>query len=86
MANLLTENLVDSTLAGSTGVQSGYNFAISGPTATAFVAAAAPTSITYPQATGTREFCMDQSGVLTAKTAAATAAASACTGFTPTGN
>jgi prepilin-type N-terminal cleavage/methylation domain-containing protein len=84
MANLVAQNLVDSVLGAN--VKSGYNFAVSGNTATAFVAAAAPTSITFPQATGTREFCIDQTGVLNGKTAASTTAATACTGFAPVGN
>jgi len=50
------------------------------------VLAAAPTSITSPVNTGTREFCIDQSGVMTAKTAASTTVATACTGFLATGN
>jgi type IV pilus assembly protein PilA len=81
---LVTQSLVDSTLGG--GVKSGYNFTTNtDPVAdpNAFVIAAAPTSVTFP-ATGTREFCVDQSGVMTAKTAAGTTVATDCTGFAPT--
>jgi type IV pilus assembly protein PilA len=53
---------------------------------TLFVIAAAPVTSSGVTATGTREFCIDQSGVLSAKTAASQTVATACTGFTPTGN
>ncbi len=87
MANLLSQQLVDSVLGAPAGVKSGYNFAVSGPSATAFVAAAAPTNYTTVAATGTREFCIDQTGVLNAKPAAATAAAATCAApFAPIGN
>ena len=84
VSTLVAQGLVDSTLGG--GAKSGYNFTTGtnpGVSTTAFVLAAAPQSI-GSLGTGTREFCVDQSGVMTAKTAAATAAASACTGFSPT--
>jgi type IV pilus assembly protein PilA len=84
VSTLVTQGLIDSTLGG--GAKSGYNFTTNtAPVAsnTSFVLAAAPQSI-GTLGTGTREFCVDQSGVMTAKTAAATAAATACTGFTPT--
>jgi type IV pilus assembly protein PilA len=86
VSNLVVQGLVDSTLGG--GVKSGYNFTTNAAPAAStsvFVLAAAPTSIS-PPATGTREFCVDQSGVMTAKTAASSTVATACTGFTPTGN
>ena len=83
---LVTQSLVDSTLGG--GSKSGYNFTTgSDPVAdpNLFVVAAAPTSVgTLP--TGTREFCADQSGVMTAKAAASSTVATDCSGFTPTGN
>ena len=87
VATLATASLIDSVL--STGAKSGYNFTTgAAPTAstTAFVLAAAPQTLgTLP--TGTREFCVDQSGVMFAKTAASTTVATACTGtFAPTGN
>ena len=87
MANLMAGSLVDSVLGG--GLKSGYNFTTgSAPTSstTAFVAAAAPVTFSGVTATGTREFCIDQTGVLTAKVAAATAVATSCSGFTPVGN
>ena len=86
VSDLVTQNLIDSQLGG--GVKSGYNFTTNTAPAAdpnAFVIAAAPTSMTFPE-TGTREFCIDQSGVLTAKAVASTTVATACTGFTPTGN
>ena len=86
VATLGTAGLVDSVL--SAGAKSGYNFTTgAAPVAstTAFVLAAAPSTMgTLP--TGTREFCVDQSGVMTAKTAASTTVATACTGFLATGN
>ena len=87
VSDLVAQNLIDSTLGG--GVKSGYNFTTNtAPTAdpSAFVLAAAPTNITSPLETGTREFCVDQTGVMTAKAAASTTVATDCTGFTPTGN
>ncbi len=85
--NLVTQNLVDSVLGG--GAKSGYNFttgAVPAASTTDFVLAAAPTTFSGVTATGTREFCIDQSGVLGAQAAAATAAATSCSGFTPIGN
>jgi type IV pilus assembly protein PilA len=87
VSDLVTQNLIDSVLGG--GAKSGYNFTTStAPTAdpNVFVLAAAPTNNTGVTATGTREFCVDQSGVLGAKAAAGTAAATDCTGFTAVGN
>jgi type IV pilus assembly protein PilA len=84
VSDLVTANLVDSTLGS--GVKSGYNFTTNtDPVAdpNSFVLAAAPTSVSFP-ATGTREFCVDQSGVMTAKTAASSTVATDCTGFSPT--
>jgi hypothetical protein len=51
-----------------------------------FVIAAAPVISSGVTATGTREFCIDQTGVLTGKTAASQTVATACTGFTAVGN
>jgi prepilin-type N-terminal cleavage/methylation domain-containing protein len=87
VSDLVVQNLIDSTLGG--GTKSGYNFTTNtAPTAsaTAFVLSAAPTAITGVTATGTREFCIDQTGVLGAKAAASTTVATACTGFTAVGN
>ena len=87
VSDLVTQNLVDSVLGG--GTKSGYNFTTNTAPATdasLFVLAAAPTAITGVTATGTREFCIDQTGVLGAKTAASTTVATDCTGFSPVGN
>jgi prepilin-type N-terminal cleavage/methylation domain-containing protein len=86
--DLVGQNLVDSVLGG--GAKSGYNFTTgTAPTAstTDFVIAAAPVTYSGVTATGTREFCIDQSGVLTAKTAASSTVATACDNtFSPVGN
>ena len=86
VSDLVTQGLIDSTLGG--GVKSGYNFTTGAAPASdpnAFVIAAAPSTMgTLP--TGTREFCVDQSGVMTAKAVASTTVATDCSGFTPTGN
>jgi prepilin-type N-terminal cleavage/methylation domain-containing protein len=86
VSDLVLQNLIDSTLGG--GVKSGYNFTTNTEPASdpnAFVLAAAPSALgSLP--TGTREFCVDQSGVMTAKAAASTTVATDCAGFTPTGN
>jgi prepilin-type N-terminal cleavage/methylation domain-containing protein len=87
VSDLVVQNLIDGTLGG--GTKSGYNFTTNtAPSAdpSVFVLAAAPTANTGVTATGTREFCVDQSGVLGAKTAAGTSAATDCTGFTAVGN
>ena len=87
VSNLLAQNLIDSQLGS--GSKSGYNFttgAAPAASTTDFVIAAAPTSVSAGSATGTREFCIDQSGVLSARTAAATTVATSCSGFAPTGN
>jgi hypothetical protein len=84
--SLVAQNLIDSVLGG--GVKSGYNFttgAAPAASTTDFVIAAAPVTSSGVTATGTREFCIDQSGVLTAKTAASQTVATACTGFAPVG-
>ncbi len=87
MANLLAQSLVDSVLGSATGSKSGYSFVITGPSATAFAAAAAPTTNSGVTATGTRDFCIDQTGVLNGRTSASTTPAAACgSTFTPVGN
>jgi type IV pilus assembly protein PilA len=88
VSDLVVQNLIDSVLGGSSG-KSGYNFTTgTAPTAstTVFVIAAAPKTITGVTATGTREFCIDQTGVLGAKAAASTTVATSCSGFTAVGN
>jgi len=87
VSNLVAQNLIDSVLGGSGG-KSGYNFTTgAAPTAstTDFVVAAAPKTMSGVTATGTREFCVDQTGVLGAKTAASTTVATSCSGFNPVG-
>lgn len=87
VSSLVAQNLIDSVLGG--GVKSGYNFTTgTDPVAstTDFVIAAAPVVSSGITATGTREFCIDQSGVLSAQTATSQTVATACTGFTPVGN
>ncbi len=88
-AALMGQSLVDSVLGQATtaaSAKSGYTFAISGISATDFVAAAAPVTNSGVTATGTRDFCIDQSGVLTGQASASTTPASSCSGFTPVGN
>lgn len=78
LANLLAENLIDSTVAGAgTVAKSGYLFAITntarntttGAPAT-YVSGAAPSNITGVTKTGTRSFSSDEGGVIYAQTAA----------------
>ena len=87
MANLLGQNLVDSVLGGVAGVKSGYAFVVTGPSATSFTVGAAPTSVDAVLGTGTRMFCIDQSGVLRAKVPATTTVPTDCTvaGMNPVG-
>jgi type IV pilus assembly protein PilA len=86
--NLVTGNLIDSGLGS--GTKSGYAFTTgTDPVAsdTDFVIGAAPTNNTGITATGTRDFCVDQTGVLTARTSAGTTAPTACDStFAPVGN
>jgi len=89
VANMVTQNLIDSQLGS--GSKSGYIFTTNtapAASATAFVIAAAPSSTSSVTATGTREFCIDESGVLRAKTAVAITASTTCgSGFgNPIGN
>ena len=87
VSDLVVQNLVDSTLGS--GVKSGYNFTTDDKPdkdASEFVLAAAPTNNTGVTATGTREFCIDQTGVLGAKNAGGTSAATDCSGFNAVGN
>jgi type IV pilus assembly protein PilA len=84
MTQLMNAFLIDSVLGGK--AKSGYNFEISGPSTTSYVGAAAPQTYSGVTATGTREFCIDQTGVLNGKVAADTVADSSCSGFTPVGN
>ena len=89
MGALGSNYMIDSSLAGKS--KSGYNFEITvGSTSpvNTFVGGDAPTNFTGATATGNREFCIDETGVLRSKTAAATAASTTCgTAFgNPVGN
>jgi type IV pilus assembly protein PilA len=80
-------NLVDGAL--SSGSKNGYNFTTGDAPAastTGFVVAAAPIVLSGVNATGTREFCIDQTGVLTKKAATSQTVATSCAGFTAVGN
>jgi prepilin-type N-terminal cleavage/methylation domain-containing protein len=80
-------NMIDSRL--STGSKNGYNFTTGDAPAastTGFVMAAAPMVISGVNATGAREFCIDQTGVLTKKAATSQTVATSCAGFTAVGN
>jgi len=85
MVNLTGQNLIDSVLGG--GTKSGYGFAITAPGATSYDAGAAPTSTNAVTGTGTRMFCVDESGVLRANTTATTTPPADCgaAGFNPVG-
>jgi len=85
MANLTGQNLIDAVLGG--GTKSGYGFVITGPSATVFTVGAAPTSTNSVTGTGTRMFCIDQSGVLKANPTATTTPPTDCSvaGFTAVG-
>ena len=86
VASLVSQSLIDGTLGG--GTKSGYAFTTNtDPVAstTDFVLAAAPTSTNTVTGTGTREFCVDQTGVLGAVAATHNTAATSCAGFTAVG-
>jgi prepilin-type N-terminal cleavage/methylation domain-containing protein len=78
--SLVDQTLIDSQLGS--GTKSGYKFttgnAAPAVSTTVFVIAAAPSSTASVTATGTREFCIDESGVLRGKTAAAITASTTC--------
>jgi len=80
-------NLVDGRVGS--GSKNGYNFTTGDEPAAStsgFVMAAAPSVIGGVNATGTREFCIDQTGVLTKKAATGQTVATSCAGFTAVGN
>jgi len=88
-AALMGQSLVDSVLGQATtaaSAKSGYTFDLSGVSATAFVVGAAPVTNSGVTATGTRDFCIDQTGVLNGRTSSSTTPATSCSGFTPVGN
>jgi type IV pilus assembly protein PilA len=72
LAGLGTGNLIDSVLAG--GGKSGFTFeiakadAVAGTSAATFDGSAKPTITSGVSQTGTRRFCIDESGVLKAAT------------------
>ena len=85
--NMVDQSLIDATLGG--GTKSGYKFTTgAAPVAstTVFVLAAAPSSTNTVTGTGTREFCVDQTGVLGAVAATHVVAATSCAGFSAVGN
>jgi len=89
VASMVTQNLIDSTLGG--GQKSGYNFTTNtDPVAstTDFVIGATPVNTSGVTATGTRDFCIDQSGVLKANPAASGTVPTDCSpaGFVAIGN
>jgi type IV pilus assembly protein PilA len=88
-SNLMVQSLVDSVLGQATtaaSAKSGYTFIITSPGATSFVAAAAPVTNSGVTATGTRDFCIDQTGVLNGRTSSSQTPAGSCSGFSPVGN
>ncbi len=77
--NLVDQSLIDGTLGG--GTKSGYKFTTGiapAASATDFVLAAAPTSTNTVTGTGTREFCVDQTGVLRSVAATHVVASTTC--------
>ena len=87
MTALVAQSLVDSVLGSAAGSKSGYKFVITGPNTTSFVAAGAPTTNSGVTATGTRDFCINETGVLNARTSASTTPAASCDStFAPVGN
>ncbi len=86
--NLVDQFLIDSTLGS--GTKSGYSFTTgAAPVAsdTSFTIGATPVTTSTVTATGTRDFCIDQTGVLNANPAASGTVPGDCTvaGFAPVG-
>src|SRR5205807_7682956 len=82
VASMVGQNFVHSVLgSGTNNVSNFTTYSVPVASPTDFVIAAAPTAFTGVTATGTREFCIDQSGVLGAKAAASSTVATVCTGF-----
>ena len=85
--NLVSQNLIDSTLGG--GTKSGYSFTTGNAdpavSATDFVIGATPVTTGGVTATGTRDFCIDQTGVLKTNPTASGTVPTDCTvaGFVP---
>ena len=88
--NLVSQNLIDSALGS--GTKSGYSFttgaADPAASTTSFTIGATPTSPGGVTGTGTRDFCIDESGVLQANPTASGTVPTDCTaaGFAPVGN
>jgi type IV pilus assembly protein PilA len=88
--SLVDQNLIDSTLGG--GTKSGYSYttgnAAPAVSSTDFVIGATPLTTSGVTATGTRDFCIDQSGVLKANPTASGTVPTDCTvaGFVAIGN
>ena len=88
--NLVAQSLIDATLGG--GTKSGYSFTTGAAdpavSATVFTIGATPVTTSGVTATGTRDFCIDQSGVLQANPTASGTVPTDCTagGFVPVGN
>lgn len=80
-------NMIDGAL--SNGSKDGYNFTTGDAPAAStstFVMAAAPSVLSGMSRTGTREYCIDQTGVLTRRPATSQTVVTSCTGFTAVGN
>jgi prepilin-type N-terminal cleavage/methylation domain-containing protein len=89
ISSLVTQNLVDSVLGG--GLKSGYSFttgAVPALSPTDFTIGATPQVTSGVTATGTRDFCIDATGVLRANPAASGTVPTDCTlaVFVPIGN
>ena len=89
VASLCGQQLIDSQLAS--GTKSGYKFTTGAAPAvspTAFTIGGSPTISSGVTATGTRDFCIDQTGVLKANSPATQVAPTDCTaaGFAAVGN
>ena len=87
--SLMTQSLIDSTLGS--GTKSGYSYttgAVPAASSTVFVIGATPVTTSGVTATGTRDFCIDQTGVLKANPAASGTVPTDCTvaGFAAVGN
>jgi prepilin-type N-terminal cleavage/methylation domain-containing protein len=90
VSSMVTQNLIDSVLGGAAG-KSGYKFTTgAAPVAspTLFTIGATPLTTSGVTATGTRDFCIDQTGVLRANATASGTVPTDCTvaGFNPIGN
>jgi len=89
VSDLVTQSLIDTVLGGAAG-KSGYSFtngAAPVASSTDFVVAATPLATSGVTATGTRDFCIDQTGVLKANPTASGTVPTDCTaaGFAPIG-